>query len=158
MKDKKKSIKPVDLKILKLLQDQGRITNLKISQEIGLTPSATMERVRKLEERGFINQYVTLINPENFDFNLTAFVWISTTVPNWDESISEALLNIAYIQEIHEVQGQSSYLCKIKTKDVKELSRLLRDYFGKIGTVSNTQTQIVMRTIKETPTIDLSQV
>jgi Lrp/AsnC family leucine-responsive transcriptional regulator len=72
--DKYRMIDKIDTQILAILQNDARISNAEIARQVGLAPSAVLERVRKMEERGIIRGYSTDIDPHFLDFGLTAFV------------------------------------------------------------------------------------
>jgi Lrp/AsnC family transcriptional regulator, leucine-responsive regulatory protein len=69
----------IDLTILKKLQEDGRMTNLQLSQEIGLSPAPTLERVRKLEKTGFIKSYHAVVNEEELGIGIKAIIQVSLT-------------------------------------------------------------------------------
>ncbi len=69
----------IDLEILNIIQENARISNAEIARQVGLAPSAVLERVRKLEERGVIQGYAAEIDPAQVGFGLTAFVFVRTS-------------------------------------------------------------------------------
>ena len=73
----------IDLKILRILQEKGRITNLLLSQEIGLSPAPTLERVKKLEQSGVIESYHAQVNDSLMGIGIKAFISISLERQKW---------------------------------------------------------------------------
>lgn len=138
----------IDRKILNIIQQEARISNAEIARQVGLAPSAVLERVRKLEERGIICGYVTKISAAEVGYGLTAFVAVRTR-----ECCSETdkfLAEIPEVLEVHDVAGEDSYLLKVRVKDTEDLSRLLRERLKNMPNVAATKTTVVLQTIKET--------
>ena len=79
----KKQIDSTDLKILRILQDEGRISNLDLAKKINMSPPPTLRRVRDLEQGGFIDEYRANINASKLGFDLT--VWIFVSLKNQNE-------------------------------------------------------------------------
>jgi Lrp/AsnC family leucine-responsive transcriptional regulator len=141
-----------DMQILNLLQGDGRIANAEIARQVGLAPSAVLERIRKMEERGVIEEYRARLSPKMLGCGLTAFTLVRA---NWLDSSSqaEALAKLPQVQEVHEVAGEDCFLIKLRVKDTDALARLLRDQIGSIPGVTSTRTTIVLSTFKETTEI-----
>ena len=141
-------INDIDKKILNIIQKDARISNAEIARQVGLAPSAVLERVRKLEERGIIRGYTTQLDAAQLEFGLTAFVAVRT-----NECCSETdkfLAEIPEVLEVHDVAGEDSYLLKVRVKSTEDLARLLRERLKNVPNVASTKTTIVLQTIKET--------
>ncbi len=141
-------INEIDIKILNIVQQDARISNAEIARQVGLAPSAVLERVRKLEERGVIRGYAAEIDAAQVGFGLTAFVFVRT-----NECCSETdkfLAEIPEVLEVHDVAGDDSYLLKVRAKNTEELARLLRERLKNVPNVASTKTTVVLQTIKET--------
>ena len=143
----------IDGQILTLLQNDARISNAEIARQIGLAPSAVLERIRKLEDRGVIRGYRTEIDPHAVEFGLTVFVTVKTTECGSDAE--EALAAIPEVLEVHDVAGEDCFMLKIRTKDTDALGRLLREKIKTIPSVSGTRTTVVLETYKETNALPL---
>ncbi len=137
-----------DRDILNIIQQDARVSNVDIAKQIGLAPSATLERIRKLEERGVIQGYVTKIDPTEMGFGLTAFISVKTQ--DYCEETDKFLAAIPEVLEVHDVAGEDSYLLKVRVKNTKALSTLLREAFKNLPNVISTNTTVVLETIKET--------
>ena len=96
-------INEIDKQILNIIQKDARIANAEIARQVGLAPSAVMERVRKLEERGIIRGYATAIDAAQVGFGLTAFVFVRTSVCG---ELDETLAKIPEVLEVHDVAGE----------------------------------------------------
>ena len=141
-------INDIDTKILNIIQKDARIANAEIARQVGLAPSAVLERIRKLEERGVIQGYEAKVAPEEVGFSLTAFVAVRTHECCYETD--SFLADIPEVLEVHDVAGEDSYLLKIRAKSTEDLSRILRERLKNVPNVASTKTTIVLNTIKET--------
>src|SRR5262245_24562117 len=146
-------IDKIDRQILQIIQQDARMTNADLARQIGLAPSAVLERVRKLEERGVIRGYATEICPKEVGVGLTVFVAVRTGECGGDTE--EALMAIPEVLEAHEVAGEDCILLKDRTKDTEELGKLLREKIKTIPNVLSTRTTVVLHTFKETTALPL---
>ncbi|HEX2091845.1 MAG TPA: Lrp/AsnC family transcriptional regulator [Longimicrobiaceae bacterium] len=142
-------IDEIDLKILTILQENARTPNAEIARQVGMAPSAILERIRRLEERGVIEGYVARINPEAYGLALTAFVFVRADERAGAVTTAERLARIPEVQEVHHVAGEDCFLVKVRTRGTRTLGELLREKFGAIETIRSTRSTIVMDTIKE---------
>ena len=148
-------IDETSLKILKILQEKARIPNVEVARQVGMAPSAVLERIRKLEKMGVIDGYEVRLNPERFGKSQVAFVHICTAGKSKESTLLKSLKAIAQIQEIHYVSGSDGYLLKVRETDTKALGRLVREQIASLSGVVSTQTTIVMNTYKETARIPI---
>jgi Lrp/AsnC family leucine-responsive transcriptional regulator len=148
---------PTDLTILGLLQANARTTNADIARHLGMAPSAILDRIRKLEQRGVIQGYTARISPSAVGLGLTAFILVRTEERVGAGTIGQALARIPEVQEVHHVAGEDCYLAKVRVRDTEDLSRLLRERFGRLKGVRNTRSTIVLSTVKETQTLPLPE-
>ena len=140
----------IDAKILSILQGNARVTNAEMARQLGMAPSAVLERVRRLEERGVILGYSPRLNPKVLYQGLLAFVFVRTREAVGQEHTGEQLRELPHVQEVHHITGEDCYLVKVRACDTDELHEILRDNIGSIRTVSGTRTTIVLETLKET--------
>lgn len=136
----------IDLKILKKLQENGKITNLQLSKDIGLSPAPTLERVKKLESNGFIKSYHALVDEEKLELGITAYMQISL-IRQRDNAINDFVAQINKIDEILEcynVTGQADYLLKIMVKDIKQFDVLVKEKLSPIEQILNMHSMIVI--------------
>jgi Lrp/AsnC family leucine-responsive transcriptional regulator len=144
-----------DKKILSLLQENARITNAEIARQIGMVPSGVQERIRKLEEKGFILDYATHLRSDPLDLGLLAFVFVRTSEPPGGLNTAVELAKLPEILEVHHVAGEDCYLLKVRHSNNKSLADFLREKLGKISTITSTKTVIVLNTVKETCSLKL---
>ncbi|WP_303721215.1 Lrp/AsnC family transcriptional regulator [Malonomonas rubra] len=149
-------IDDVDHKILEILQEKARVPNAEVARQVGMAPSAVLERIRKLEERSIIEGYEVRLNPMEFGQGLTAFVQVSA-LPQANGKLAAQLAEVPGVQEVHQVAGADGYLLKLRVADNAELGVILRDELMMLSGVESTRTSIVLNTIKETRKIDLNR-
>lgn len=136
----------LDLSILKRLQENGKITNLQLSKDIGLSPAPTLERVKKLETNGFIHSYHALVDESKLDLGISAFMQISL-IRQRDNAISNFIEQIAKIEEVMEcynVTGQADYLLKIVVKDITAFDALVKEKLTSIPEIRNMHSMIII--------------
>jgi Lrp/AsnC family transcriptional regulator, leucine-responsive regulatory protein len=142
-----------DRKILNILQSEARTPNAELARQVGMAPSAVLERVRKLEERGVIRGYEARLDPKALDLGLLAFVLVRTSERVGHPETSSRLKDIPEVQEVHHVAGEDCFLIKVRVANTDALQALLRDEIGAIPTVRSTNTTIVLQTVKESALI-----
>ncbi len=142
----------ISLEILNILQEKARIPNIEVSRQVGLAPSAVLERIRKMEKQGIIDGYEVRLNPERFQSAQIAFVHVKTSAALADKVGAELAL-IPEIQEVHFVSGSDCYLIKIRSADTITLGQLLQEKIIPIAGVLSTSTETVLSTVKETSRI-----
>jgi len=144
-----------DHQILEILQDKARIPNAEVARQVGMAPSAVLERIRKLEERGIIEGYEVRLNPEPFGQGLAAFVFVDVDRIAGNDRLETALNSVTGVQEVHQIAGADGYLVKIRAADPAGLGRIINSELLAIRGVRGTRTHVVLNTLKETRRIDL---
>ena len=139
----------IDLNILRLMQDNARISNADMARELGMAPSGVLERVKKLEQKGVIQQYTARINPAALQQKMLAFVFMKASDGPGCTDTAEALAKIPEVQEVHHIAGDDCYLVKVRTYDSSTLVHLMRNNFSQIPNLLSTRTTIVLETVKE---------
>jgi Lrp/AsnC family leucine-responsive transcriptional regulator len=144
------SLDLVDRKILAILQKNGRITNVKLASEVGLSPPTVLERVRKLEERGVIEKYVALVDPAKVGLGLCAFVQVSLSFHREKEidRFRGEVLEFPEVLECYHVAGEGDYLLKVASKDIQAYRDWLVTKLTTLEVVQRVQTLIVFETMK----------
>ncbi len=138
-----------DLQILKLMQDNARISNADLARELGMAPSGILERVKKLEQKNVILQYTARINPVALQQKMLAFIFMKASDGPGCNDTAQALSKIPEVQEVHHIAGDDCYLVKVRTYDSASLVHLMRNDFSKIPNLLSTRTTIVLETVKE---------
>lgn len=146
----------IDRKILNILQYNARVANSDIARKVGLAPSAVHQRIRKLEEHGFIQGYSARVNPKPVGRGLLAFVFVRTEGREVEVGTAQKLAAIPEVQEVHNIAGEDCYLIKVRVEDPEGLGRLLRDKVSALPAVSSTRTTIVLETLKESIAVPIA--
>ena len=144
-----------NIEILKILQKKARIPNVEVSRMINLAPSAVLERIRKMEQKGIIERYEVRLNPGRFNCRQISFIHIFLKSGANSTDVGNNLSVIKEIQEVHFIAGADCFLAKIRTADTAELDLLLRNNIMPIPGVSHTKTFPVLSTTKETAQIPI---
>lgn len=134
-----------DITILKLLQENARLSTAELGRSIGLSTTATKERIKKLEDEGVIQAYRTVVSAKAMGYHLVAFI----TVPVGDIGIremGERLMATPEVMECHKVTGNTCFLVKVKVRDADHLEQLVD---GINQYARNTYTYLVLSTLKE---------
>jgi Lrp/AsnC family leucine-responsive transcriptional regulator len=147
-------INDIDKKILNIIQKDARISNAEIARQVGLAPSAILERMKKLEERGVIRGYATEIDASAVGFGLTAFVFVRTSFCG---SIGSVLAQIPEVLEVHDIAGEDCYLLKIRAENTEKLGKFFRERLKNLPEILSTRTTIVLQTIKETIAMPIAE-
>ena len=150
-------IDETDIHILTILQSNARTSNADIARQIGMAPSAILERIRKLEQRGVIQGYEARIDPAALGLGMLAYVAVRTDERVGDECAGERLARIPEVQEVHHVAGEDCYLLKVRVKDAKALGRLLQEQIKAVEPVRATRTTVVLDTLRETSLLPLHE-
>ena len=148
-------IDEISLRILKILQEKARIPNVEVARQVGMAPSAVLERIRKLEKQGYIDGYEVRLNPKRFQRGLVGFIFISIDGNANEKNLAVRLAAMDEIQEIHFISGEDGFLIKVRVAGTEALDLLVRKQIRSLAGVRSTRTAIVLRTIKETARITI---
>jgi Lrp/AsnC family transcriptional regulator, leucine-responsive regulatory protein len=144
----------IDIAILTALQDNGRKRRNELAEEIGLSLPAISERLRKLEDRGYITRYAALLDAKKLGMDVTAFVMVSIDSSKHFEEFLKHVAQSPEIIECHAITGEGSHLLKIRTWNTATLEEILsaiQSWRGVLGT----RTSVVLSTRKETLSIPI---
>lgn len=143
-------IDAIDRAILRLLQENARISNAEIARQVGLAPSAIFQRIRKLEEHGVILGYTARLDPKAVGCGLVAFVMLQTGEGARAGEVTAQLAAIPEVAEVHRVVGEDCFFLKVRVRDTDALGALLDHKIQPLPSVASTRTTIVLKTGKET--------
>ena len=136
-----------DLAILRLLQTDGRATHAAIGKAVGLTGPSVYARIKRLERDGIIRGYTALIDPAALDQGLVAIVRVSLKASADEQEPFESIVGAdPQVLECHDVDGEDSYILKVRTASPQTLRRLLADLHGIPG-VTRTVSSIALETV-----------
>lgn len=140
-----------DKKIIKILQDNSKITNLELSKQIGLSPAPTLERVKKLETNGIIESYHAQVKPESIGLSVKTFVLVSLAWQK-ENALNHFLDKVKSIDEIVEcyiITGEADFLMKIICKDIPTYEQLLFKTLSQIEEIERLKTLMTLSTVKD---------
>jgi Lrp/AsnC family leucine-responsive transcriptional regulator len=146
-----------DLRLLRVLQKQGRITNAELSERVNLSPSACHRRVTRLEEEGYIRAYVALLDPRKLERMTTVFVEIklSGQADEVLEAFEKAVARVPDVLECHLMAGSADYLLKVVAADSEDFARIHRQYLTRLPGVAQMQSSFALRTVFKTTALPL---
>lgn len=148
-----------DHKILRILQEQGRISNIDLSRQIKLSPAPTLERVRKLEKMRVIEGYHAQVNLGKMGITIKALIQV-TLIHQQETSIHkfiEAIMHIPEVVECHQVTGDFDYLLRVFTTDIEALDKLITERISKIPEVGHIKSHIILSEIKHSRVVPILQ-
>jgi Lrp/AsnC family leucine-responsive transcriptional regulator len=145
----------IDLKILYILQNNGRSRLADIAGEVELSAPAVMERVKKLEAGGVIKGYQALLDSKKVGKDVTAFIGVSVGNHGDIDKFAAQMLQHHDVLECHHVTGDESFILKVKSANTGSLEKLLGEIRSVEG-VTRTVTKIVLSTAKESQTLELN--
>jgi len=154
------TIHPADKRILEILQAKGRIPNVQLAAEVGLSPSAVLERVRKLEERGIIERYVTLLDNRKIGLGTIAFVGVTLHhhQTNAIEQFHRFVRESDKVLECYHVAGGEDYILKVYARDIDDYEHFLLSELTKTRGVDKVTTMFVLSTLKRETALPLDGV
>jgi Lrp/AsnC family transcriptional regulator, leucine-responsive regulatory protein len=150
----KTELDAIDRKILRLLATDGRSSYQAVADEVGLSRPAVMERVRRLEEAGYIAGYGARVDRGKSGYPVTAFVAVRYTASDYvgDEPRMREMEKHPGVLECHHVAGEDCYILKVAAPDLESLQKLLGDLRGPSPSPQmSTRTTIVLGTVFEKP-------
>ncbi|WP_445679904.1 Lrp/AsnC ligand binding domain-containing protein [Radicibacter daui] len=141
---------PIDRHILNILQMDGRISNIELSERIGLAATSTSDRVKRLQKQGYITGFGARLDPQLLGFGLLVFVevMLDKTTPDIFDRFSEAVAQAPEVLECHMVAGGFDYLLKTRVPDMTTYRRFLGDILLSFPGVKETRTYAVMQEVK----------
>jgi len=157
MKAPPPDIDKIDAKILRVLQRDGRISNLKLAEEVHLSPTAVLERVKRLTRDGYILGYEARLNPAKLGAGLMVFIEVvlDRTTPDVMNAFKAAVQARPEILECHLVAGGFDYLIKTRVADMGAYRELIASVVWALPGVRETHTYAVMEEVKNTTALAL---
>lgn len=147
-----------DIRILKVLQAEGRTSNAELSERVNLSPSACHRRIQRLEDEGMIAGYVALLNPEKL--GRKTVVYVEITLSGQKDEILTAFENsvakIPDVLECHLMAGAADYLLKVVAKDAEDFARIHRRYLASLPGVQGMQSSFSLKTVQQTTALPLT--
>ena len=148
----------LDKNILTELQKDARISNTELARRINLSPPATLTRVKRLEEDGFIQSYAAIVNRQKAGYDLLCFISVSLQLHDTDQvtGFIKIIQEMPEVLECHHVTGEYDYLLKVVTRNTEDLEDFLMKRLTPISGVARIHTNLVLREEKSTSEIPLT--
>ena len=153
-----KELDRIDRRILIELQKDGKISNVELAKQVGLSASPCLERVRRLESQGYIIGYKAIVDPQKLGAAMLVFVEITLTKTSVDifAEFSAAVQDHEDIHECHLVSGNFDFLLKTRVADMSSYRKLLGDTLLRLPGVSESRTYVVMEEVKSTSAVRIA--
>jgi len=143
----------LDKEILKILQNNCKISNATLAREVGLTPPATLERVKKLQNKGFILGYKAILDKKKLGKGLTCFIALHLDHHNKRKvfnDLENSLKELGEIEEFHLVTGRYDYLIKVNFANVDELKEFMMEKLTKVPYINRIETFVAISSMTNT--------
>ncbi|MBT3253543.1 MAG: Lrp/AsnC family transcriptional regulator [Candidatus Marinimicrobia bacterium] len=140
----------IDRQILDILQENGRISNAELARRINMSPPPTLERVKKLERHGIIQNYVALANPAKLGLNCFTYVEV-TLVRHGREGVERFMKSITSLDEVmecHHITGGADFLLKVASQDIPDYENFVLHKLTALPEVQHLKTMVVLSTLK----------
>jgi Lrp/AsnC family leucine-responsive transcriptional regulator len=146
-----------DRKILTILQQDGRITNARLAHEVGLSPPAVLERVRRLEASGVIDKYVAILDRQQAGFSVQTIVMVCLSHHQISslQNVKERLTMMDEVLECHQLTGEVDFLLKVAVKDMSAYTNFVNNKLSGIPGIQNVKTSFILETLKNDTALKL---
>ena len=155
---KRDNLDNIDIKILSLLQENGRITNVDLAEEVDLSAPPCLRRVRSLEKNGFIRGYHADLQAEKLGFEVTVFAMVG--LHNQAEAdlklFEERILSLPYVRECHMLNGEIDFILKCVAPDLSTFQSFLTKELTSAPNVASEKTSLTIRQSKHSPGIPIN--
>jgi Lrp/AsnC family leucine-responsive transcriptional regulator len=149
-----------DVKLLELLQQNARLSNVTLAKRVGLSPSACLRRVRALEEERYIRSSVTLLDPRRLGLGVSVFIQVSlekkdeTTLKRFERT----MIQRPEVMECYLMTGDSDYLLRVVVSDVAAFERFLMEHLTKIPGIATIKSSFTLNQVKYTTSLPLETI
>ena len=149
----------LDRQILQALQKDARVKNADLARQLGVAPSTMLERVRRLEERGYLNGFKAIVDPEKLGLGVQALISVSLGQHSTKtiRPFEQAVKSIPNIMVCYHVTGRFDYMLHIVAKNLKELGILVKEQIASLPGVGKTETFLIFSEIKNDNGFPLTQ-
>lgn len=149
-----------DCKILTCLQNDARIANVDLAQQVNLSPSPCLRRVRRLEEEGFVRGYVSLLDPAAIGLPVSVFVQVTLErqVDNALEEFERQVVSWPEVMECYLMTGDSDYLLRVVAPDIEAFQRFLLDHLTRVPGVASIKSSFALKQVSYRTALPLSHI
>jgi DNA-binding Lrp family transcriptional regulator len=155
--DAMRKLDGIDRRILRVLQENGRIQNVELAEKVGLSPSPCLRRVKMLEESGVIERYVALLDASKIDVGLTVFarIWLTSQDAETVEHVAAEVRRLPQVVECHLMAGDCDFLLRVVAADLEAYRQFQVDHLTSIKGVQTVRTEVPMQKVKLTSELPL---
>ena len=147
----------IDRRILDILQRDGKVSQARIAETVGLTTPSVNERIKKLETRGFIRRFTALLDPRLVGMPLVAHVDVMLEHPRFERTFLEEIENLLDVQECYAISGDYGYRLKLRARDVEQLEIVLREKIQTLRGVVRTRVDLSLSIKKDSTLLPLPE-
>lgn len=142
----------IDRSILRILQQEGKLSNNELAVRVGLSPSPCLRRVKILEDAGVIQNYVALVDPSKLGMGFSVFVriWLDSQDEETTKAFYEAAGKLPQVVECHLMAGDCDFILRVIAPDLDGYRHFQMQHLGRLRGVRNIKTEIPMQKIKDT--------
>ncbi|WP_202033922.1 Lrp/AsnC family transcriptional regulator [Rhizobium rhizogenes] len=147
----------IDKRILRVLQRDGRIQNIELAREVGLSPSPCLRRVKLLEDAGIIDRYVAVLNPVKAGLPLSLFarVWLTAQDAETIDHFIAAMKKLPQVMECYIMLGESDALLRVAVSDLDDYRQFQSTHLTKINGIQNVKTDVPSEVVKQSYALPL---
>lgn len=147
----------IDKKILTILQHNGRITNSSLAKQIGLSPPAVLERVKRLENSGVIDKYAAILDRKQAGYSVQTIVMVCLSHHQIQslQNVKERLTQMDEVLEVHQLTGDVDFLLKVAVRDMPSYTDFVNNKLSGIPGIQNVKTSFILDTLKNSTSLKL---
>ena len=144
------SLDAIDRRILAILQENARVSNVELAESVGVSASPCWRRVRELERTGVISRYVTLVDPAALGLPVSVFIQVSLEkqVESALEIFENAILQRPEVMECYLMTGDADYMLRVVVADLEAYERFLMDHLTRVPAVANIRSSFALKQVK----------
>jgi Lrp/AsnC family leucine-responsive transcriptional regulator len=152
-------LKPVDLRILRVLQIEGRMPNVELAERVGLSPSPCLRRLKQLEASGIVRGYAALLDRKRLGFGVEAFVQVSLErhQDRFDKAFRKAVLSHPEIVGCYVMTGEMDYLLHVLARDLEAYGRFTLEVLLKMPGVKDVRSSLALEVVKDSTALPLAK-
>ena len=147
----------IDRRILDILQRDGKVSQARIAETVGLTTPSVNERIKKLETKGFIRRFTALLDPRLVGMPLVAHVDVMLEHPRFERAFLDEIENLLEVQECYAISGEYGYRLKLRARDVEQFETLLREKIQTLRGVARTRVDLSLSVKKDSTLLPLAE-
>lgn len=147
----------IDIQLLKLLQNNSQLSTKELAAEVNLSTTPVYERVKRLQNEGYIKKYVALLDPDKLNIGFSVYCNVNITSHNYNvaQDFVEQIMGIPEVTECYAVAGTFDYLMKIQAPDMRYYRQFVIEVLGRIDAIGSITSMFVMNEVKNSHCLPL---